>query len=96
MNAKEEKPLPKLTRSDIKKMVKPLRWNDYNGEYDNIYAQSNCMGDLCFEIKSANRKKYWVGIDGTPTLLGSNVSKCKEQAQIMLVDLICSALGVEV
>ena len=86
---------PTLTRKYIEKMVKPLQWEDYNGEYDKIYAQSNYMGVLDFEIKSENRKTYWVGVYGTPTWLGSSVSKCKQQAQSMLVDIICSALGVE-
>lgn len=84
-----------LTRSDIEKMVKPIEWEDYNGEYNNIYACSKYMGDLYFEIKSANRKTYWVGVDGMCNWLDSSVSKCKQQAQLMLVDIICSALGVE-
>lgn len=80
----------KLTRSDIEKRVKPIEWYGWNGNLE-VFSFSiieNGMSE--FEVFFG---EDW--LDGDYIDTSSTIDGAKELAQAFLVDLICSALGVE-
>ena len=103
--------LPKLTRSDIKKMFKPLQWEElekrttYEDGFTEVYrsAESNLFfGMLKFHIfKYHNEFKELRLLDSfkgqSISIKSENCSleEAKQYARNWLVNLICSALGVE-
>ena len=103
--------LPQLTRSDIELMVKPLQWEDlekrttYEDGFTEVYrsAESNLFfGMLKFRIfKFYNEFKELRLLDcfkGQSISIQSgnySLDEIKQYAQMWLVNLVCSALGVE-
>jgi hypothetical protein len=87
-NPDELKPL--LTRSYIEQMVKPIEWNGWRGKLEafsfSIIENEMSAFEVCFG-KDCLNGHY---IDTSSTIDGA-----KELAQAFLVDLICSALGIE-
>ena len=101
----------KLTRSDIEKMVKPLQWEElekrttYEDGFTEVYHSSESIfffGTLKFRIfKCHNGFKELRLLDcfkGQSISIKSgnySLGEIKQYAQKWLIDLTCSALGVE-
>lgn len=85
VKVKEEKPLPKLTRSDIEKMVN-LEWQN------NTHI---LIGEVFFEITfDKYEKRFFLSINDENYSFGT-LKKARDFAKEWVVDFICSALGVE-
>ena len=100
-----------MTKEDIKKMVKPLQWEDlekrttYEDGFTEVYRSTDSnlfFGMLKFRIfKCHNEFKELRLLDcfkGQSISIKSgnySLDEIKQHAQAFLVDLICSVLSVE-
>lgn len=82
--------IPKLARSDIEEMVKPIEWYGWRGRLKAFSFSIIKNRTSAFEVYFG---EDW--LDGHFIDTSLSLDGAKELAQAFLVDFICSALGVE-